>query len=256
MKKLPRKTLPTKPMIRLAIFDLDDTLYDCLKQRVQVAHRHASRAMVRAGVKATVEQVFRARMQAFAKDPHLKYIDAEVGRRFNVKNVEEVSSAAREAYFSNPVGRLTLFPESLKVLRYLHNHGVKNFIVTYGDLETQSAKVSSLKLDCEKSVEKILYADRQRVVTKEQSFQWILQQTGIPVQQALVVGDRPANEIAGGNRLGMHTVRMKGGEFAILQPQSSLEDPDYEITKIQQLLKLPFQFGAPQTTARPARKRS
>src|SRR4051812_24476939 len=29
------------PLIRCVIFDLDDTLYDCFKQRVRVAHRHA-----------------------------------------------------------------------------------------------------------------------------------------------------------------------------------------------------------------------
>ena len=38
---------------RAVVFDLDDTLYDCLGQCVTAAHREAARAMVEAGAKAT-----------------------------------------------------------------------------------------------------------------------------------------------------------------------------------------------------------
>src|SRR5262245_3027155 len=98
------------PIIRCVIFDLDDTLYDCFGQRVRVAHRCAARAMVKAGLKAGVEAVYRARMRAFRCDPILRYIDAEVCRRFNAGDPEAISHAAREAYFNCPVGKLTLFP--------------------------------------------------------------------------------------------------------------------------------------------------
>jgi len=102
-----------QPIIRCVIFDLDDTLYDCLGQRVRVTHRYAAQAMVEAGLKADAEAVYRARIRAFRTDPMLRYIDAEVTRHFGAENPEEISRAAREAYFNCPVGKLTLFPGSI-----------------------------------------------------------------------------------------------------------------------------------------------
>src|SRR3954471_15489424 len=75
-----------RPLISTVIFDLDDTLYDCFRQRVQLAHRHAAQAMVDAGVKASAAEIFKVRMAAFKKDPHLKFIDDAVCRRFKVAN--------------------------------------------------------------------------------------------------------------------------------------------------------------------------
>src|SRR5205085_9664582 len=105
-----------RPLISTVIFDLDDTLYDCFRQRVQLAHRHAAQAMVKAGVKGTTEQVFKVRMAAFKRDPHLHTIDAAVFRHFRVTNPELVGMRARAAYFSTPVGKLALFPASRHVL--------------------------------------------------------------------------------------------------------------------------------------------
>src|SRR5215471_12040997 len=97
-KKSGRNAKNKPPLIRCVIFDLDDTLYDCLRYRVPVAHRAAARAMIKAGLKGTVEAVYRARLRAFRQDPMLRHIDAEVCRRFHVADPGSVSHAAREAY--------------------------------------------------------------------------------------------------------------------------------------------------------------
>src|SRR5712672_4856414 len=156
-----------KPIIRCVIFDLDDTLYDCLGQRVRMTHRYAAQAMVKAGLKADTETAYRARMRAFRQDPMLRHIDAEVSRHFLADNPEEISRIAREAYFNCPVGELSLFPGSLPLLRFLAKRGVRNFIVSFGEPKTQHAKVKALGLHHEPSVEKIYYADRSNVLTKE-----------------------------------------------------------------------------------------
>ena len=142
------------PPVTVAIFDLDDTLYDCLRQRVMAAHRHAAKAMVRAGVKASVDQVFRARMKAFRADPHLRHIDAEICRRFAVADRPRMMHLAREAYFSCPVGKLTLFRGTRRVLRQLQRRGVRQFVVTFGNPRTQRAKVRARQLDRVPSVER------------------------------------------------------------------------------------------------------
>ena len=41
----------------------------------------------------------------------------------------------------------------------------------------------------------------------------------------------------------MHTVRVRGGEFARLKARGSEEQAEFEISKIDAVLKLPFEFG-------------
>lgn len=232
------------PLIRCVIFDLDDTLYDCFRQRVRVSHRHAAEAMVKAGLKAGVEAVYRARMRAFRNDPTLRHIDAEVCRRFAAADPEAISHAAREAYFNCPVGKLTLFPGTLPLLRYLHRRGVRCFVVSFGEPGIQHAKVKALGLENHPLIARILYADRDRLLTKEAAFRHIQRELGLPAEQMLIVGDRPMSEIRAGNELGMHTVRIHRGEFAIQEPQSPEEEPNYVVNNISEVRKLTFRWGS------------
>src|SRR5438270_5804888 len=233
-----------KPVIRCVIFDLDDTLYDCLGQRVHVTHRYAARAMVEAGLKADAEAVYRARVRAFRTDPMLRHIDAEVTRHFGAEDPEEISRIAREAYFNCPVGKLTLFPGSLPLLRFLAKRGIRNFIVSFGVPKTQHAKVKALGLDREASVEKIYFADRSNVLTKEAAFRKIQKRTRLKPEEILVVGDRPMREIRAGKSLGMHTVRLLHGEFKAQMPAGPEEEPGYVVRIISAIRKLPFLWGA------------
>jgi FMN phosphatase YigB (HAD superfamily) len=243
-KRKPKPRRTRRPLIRCVIFDLDDTLYDCLGQRVRECHRHAAEAMVKGGLKAEVEQVYRARMRAFRRDPMLRYIDPEVTRYFGAENHGAVMAAARDAYFNCPVGKLKLFPGSLPLLRRLAARGVKNFIVSFGEPAIQRQKIAALGLDRESSVTEILYADRTNVLTKEAAFRQIQQRLKLPAQQILVVGDRPAREIRAGKELGMHTVRVHRGEFRSQMPSGPEEEPDYVIAGISRISKLPFLWGA------------
>lgn len=237
----PRKT--TKPLIRCAIFDLDDTLYDCLKQRVGQCHRHASEAMVKAGLQAKVNDVYRARMRARRQDPTLRHIDSEVCRRFGAGDHEAISKAARDAYFNCPVGKLKLFPGTMPLLRMLHRNGVKLFVVSFGEPETQKAKVKALGLHDHSVIDRIYYADRDKLITKEAAFQIIQQELDLPAEQMVIVGDRAMSEIRAGNDLGMHTVRIRRGEFASQEPQGPEEEADYEVKSISDIGKLPFNWG-------------
>jgi FMN phosphatase YigB (HAD superfamily) len=238
-----KKQIPPRALIRCVIFDLDDTLYDCFGQRMRLTHRHAAQAMVEAGLNATADAVYRARMRAFRQDPMLRHIDAEVSRHFGAENPEAVSRAAREAYFNCPVGELTLFHGSLPLLRFLAKRGVRNFIVSFGEPKIQHAKVKALGLDREPSIEKIYFADRNNVLTKEAAFRKIQKRTRLTASEMLVVGDRPAREIRAGKELGMHTVRLRHGEFKSQMPTGPEEEPDHVITNISEIRKLPFMWG-------------
>ncbi len=233
----------SRPLISTVIFDLDDTLYDCFKQRVQIAHRHAAAAMVEAGLPASVEQVFKLRMAAYKKDPQLHTIAAEVFKKYPVGNAAQIEMRARAAYFQAPVGKLTLFPSTPRVLRALHQRGVRLFVVTFGDPETQHAKVRALGLDREPAVKKIFYADTGKLMTKEMILRVIQQHEENDPKKILVVGDRCSSEIKAGKALGFHTARLKHGEFVALGPAGPEEEPDHTIHSIGDVLRLPYRFG-------------
>ena len=239
----PRRRLSARPRVTTAVFDLDDTLYDCYGQRVLAAHRHAAQAMVRAGLPATPEHVLRVRMRAFRRDPRISRIDLEICRRFGVEHPEKIIQAARQAFYTLPVGKLKLFPASLRVLRTLHRAGVRIFIVSFGDPFTQHAKVRSLGLDREPSVERIFYADTAHLVTKEGVFRSLLRHVEPDREKILVVGDRPSSEIRAGKSLGMRTARLRHGEFLGLKPAGPEEEADFTLRDIAGVLRLPLRFG-------------
>ncbi len=234
-----------RPLITTVVFDLDDTLYDCFGQRVRAAHLRAAEAMASAGLPASAKAIFQARMRAFANDPQLTRIDEAVAEHFGVPagEREKLVRAARLAFFTLPVGKLTLFPGTLKVLRGLKKSGVRVFVVSFGDPETQRAKVAALGLDREPSIDHVFYADTGNVLTKEAFFRSILRNAERDPKRVLVVGDRPSSEIRAGKALGMHTARLRGGEFVRLKAQGPEEQADFEISKIDAVLQLPFAFG-------------
>jgi FMN phosphatase YigB (HAD superfamily) len=202
--------------------------------------------MASAGLPASVEEILQVRLRAFEDDPQLTRIDERVCDHFGVpaEEREKLARAARHAFFTLPVSKLTLFPGTLPVLRGLKEEGVQIFVVSFGDPETQRAKVAALGLDREPSIDHLFYADTGNVMTKEAFFRSILRNAERDPRRVLVVGDRPSSEIRAGKALGMHTVRVRGGEFARLNAQSPEEKADFEISKIDAVLKLPFQFGS------------
>ena len=235
-----------RPRITTVIFDLDDTLYDCLAQRVHAAHSRAAEALAAAGVPASAEDILTIRMQAFMEDPQLTRIDPRVLDHFGVPVAEreKLVRIARHAFFTLPVEKLALFPGTLPVLRGLKKRGVRIFLVSFGDPGIQHDKVIALGLDREPSIERVFYADTAHLVTKEAIFRTILRQVEREPRRVLVVGDRPSSEIRAGKLLGMHTARVRGGEFSSLKPQGPEEQADFEISQIDAVLNLPFEFGS------------
>jgi FMN phosphatase YigB (HAD superfamily) len=163
-----------------------------------------------------------------------------VWRQFGGGDFDTICGAARDAYFNCPVGTLKLFPGTLPLLSFLHSRGVGVFVVSFGEPQIQRAKVRALGLEGHPAIDKIYYADRDQLLTKEAAFRLIQEESGVPAPEILVVGDRPMREIKAGKELGMHTVRIRHGEFAAQEPQGPEEEPDYEVRNISDVQTLPF----------------
>ncbi len=243
---MPRR----RPLITTVVFDLDDTLYDCYRQRVLAAHRYACRALLGAGLeRATgrtvpLGKLFRLRLRLFRQERNLDTLDRRLCAQVGVRSreAERLARIGKRAYFTYPVGRLRLFPGTLPTLTRLHRAGVRLFILTAGDLPIQRAKVRALGLGRLPFL-KVFYTGLRRGRGKDRYLRRALRAEPNP-RRALVVGDRPDSEIRGARSLGMWTIRRRGGEFAAYKPRHRLERPHFTVRRVSALFHLPFRFGA------------
>jgi len=236
--------------ITTVVFDLDDTLYDCYGQRVLAAHRYACRKLLAAGLsrhvghRLTIASLLRLRIKLFRQERFLNTLDARLCAALGLRGrtARRLAKVGRDAYFGYPVRNLRLFPDALPTLRRLHRCGVRIHIVTAGYLHIQRAKTRILGLDLSPYAEKIFYTGLTRGRGKKGKLRHVLRTERDP-RRVLVVGDRPDSEIRVARELGMWTVRRLGGEFALFKPRTRAERAHFNIRRVSQLFRLPFDFG-------------
>jgi FMN phosphatase YigB (HAD superfamily) len=237
-------------LITTVVFDLDDTLYDCYRQRVLRAHRHASRAMLRGslrralGRRLSLEKLYRLRLRLFRQERNLETLDHRLLAHLGVggRRAGRLARIGHQAYFSFPVGRLRLFPDALPTLERLHRAGGRIFILTAGQLHIQQAKVRVLRLDRLPFIERIFYTGLLGGQGKRKYLRQVLRAEPDP-RRVLVVGDRPDSEIRAARQLGLCTVRRQGGEFAAYKAKQRLERAHFTIRRLSQLFRLGFVFA-------------
>lgn len=242
---MPRKP----PVITAVVFDLDDTLYDCYRQRVLRAHRYACRKMLAAGLAraanrpVSLDSLVQLRLKLFREERNLETLDARLCARLGLESrqIKRYAKIGYRAYFGLPVGRLRLFPDTLPTLRRLHKLGVALFILTAGHLRVQRAKVRVLGLDRLPYLRGIFFTGLLRGRGKLKYLRRVLR-VEPNSRRVLVVGDRPDSEIRAARELGMWAVRRRGGEFAAYQPQHRLERPHFTIDRVSELFRLPLRF--------------
>lgn len=229
------------PPVKAVVFDLDDTLYDCLGQCVAAAHREAARAMVDAGAKATVEEVLEARL-ALSGMPGTDLDDA-VAASFRSVSPVKVAEAGRKAFYERDPGPLAPFPFAADVIRSARERA-RAVLMTTGHPETQRRKIVALGLS--EAFDEIVYDDVGTRGGKEEALRRWLKGSGLAPEEVLVVGDRADSEVAAALRLGMRALRVKGGEFAARPTPAGAMEAD-DVRAVLALLPEPPRPAPPPT---------
>ena len=241
---------PRRPLITTVVFDLDDTLYDCYHQRVLAAHRRACRVLLRGNLRRalskplSLDQLYRLRLRLFREERNLETLDLRLLHHLGLRGrpAARLARLSHRAYFSLPVRRLRLFPDTLPTLRRLDRAGVHIFVLTAGYQHIQRAKARVLGLNRLPYVSGIFYTGLLRGRGKTSYLRRVLR-VEPNRRRILVVGDRPDSEIRAARQLSLWTVRRRGGEFARYEPQNRWERPHFTIRRLGQLFRLPFDFG-------------
>ena len=223
--------------IRGIIFDLDDTLFDCTGQLTQPARSRAAQILASAHPDLSIEIGYQQQIwlaQTHGSSEAIRIL----GAQYNIPS--SIVEQALNAYNPRTVETITPFPDAPSTLATLVQRGYQLALVTSGNPDRQREKVRLLGL-CNYFSEAdntlILHDDRKSS-DKTPSLVQAAKALSFPHAYILCVGDKLTDEIATAKTLGMTTVRMRHGRQKNREPQTPSEQPDIEIDRISQLLRL------------------
>ena len=219
-------------MIKLVIFDLDDTLYN-------------EKNFVFAGFK----EVCKYLSKKYNKNVDTLYIDTinileqyGRGRVFNrlceIHNFNEDIKKLIKIYRETKP-ELRLYEDAKEILSFI-NKKYKTGIITDGMAKVQWNKIRSLNL--EKKIDKIIVTDdygKESWKPSIRPFEIILDYFSIKSQESIYIGDNPNKDFIPCRKLGIHSVRIirEEGDYMKARLDKKYE-ADYNIKSLLQLKEL------------------
>ena len=218
------------------IFDLDDTLY-------------AERDYVRSGFRAVAgwaEQTFGIAQQEVAAEL-CQLADSHPGNTFDqwLSNHQLPFDAATitemVTIYRDHIPLISSFPAVPKLLGQLGKQGYAIGLVSDGFLSVQQAKFAALEIGSH--FQAVVFSDalgRENWKPATAPFEWVLQQLQVEARAAVYVGDNPTKDFIGPRKLGMKSVRLRTNEgvYQHLEAVNELAKPDFEITKLDELVPI------------------
>ncbi len=222
-------------MIKAVIFDLDDTLFDCSGLLVNNARRRASNALIKAGVNATEQELMKEQKELNEKNPTFNVFELIALKYSKENEKEDLVKKALEAYNSDSVEEIFLFSGAKELLKELKQNKIKLILITSGITSRQQKKIDLLNL--RPLMDAVFIHDLETGPEKETFFEEVLERFNLKPEEVVSVGDRIHSEILIANRLGMNSVRLLHGRFSKVKPKNVLEEADYSINSISELLQ-------------------
>ena len=239
-------------MLRLALFDLDDTLFQHARAVWKGIVAHAA-ALGDAYSGEAVE--IQRRWYELEEEHYHRYLAGELdyeGQRraratafaadAGVELSPEEASEWFAAYLEQYVAAWTLHDDALPALDRLDAAGVRIGVITNGDLEFQTRKMDAIALS--ERVEHLI-ASGEVGVTKPDAriFQVACERFGVAPSDALYVGDRLGTDAIGAARAGLRGIwvdRVGGPEHGRELPEDAV---DLSVRRIRSLDELPALLG-------------
>lgn len=239
--------------IRAVIFDFDDTLIDWAGQEIhgaEIGRRHFRKVhayLLAQGFALPEEDLF---FEAFGEllvhlwneakktwagvsfEGALTQYFQTVGLDLAQIDMDEVL----HAYDWQPVPGVRPFPDTIPVLQTLKEHGYKIGLVTNAmqPMWMRDAELRAYEL-IDYLDARITSGDTGYMKPHPQIYERILSLLDVEAQQAMFVGDRPENDIAGANDSGLVSVLISPPH---LNYDLNGVQPDYTINRLNELLPI------------------
>ncbi len=185
-------------MIKAVIFDLDDTLFDCSGLLVSNARKRAAKAMIRFGISLSEKELIAEQKKLNELNPTANVFELLAEKYFPEKKGLIIKEALN-AYNSDQVEEIFLFPGVKELLKKLEEKKIKRILITSGISSRQQKKIELLGL--ENSFDKIFIHDLETGPEKEEFFEEVIKKFNLKPEEIVSVGDRIHSEIRTKNKL-------------------------------------------------------
>jgi len=220
-------------MIKLVIFDLDNTLTDFVRMK-EVSIEAAIQAMIDAGLLVPPDRI-RAEILKIYEDEGIEY--QKVFNKLLVHLIGDVDykilAAGIVGYRRAREAALVLYPHVKMTLVQLLSRGLKLAVIS--DAPRQEAWLRLCYLQLHHMFDMVItYEDTGEYKPSPAPFRMVLDKMGIQPQEALMVGDWPERDIVGAAELGIKTVFARYGDTFGTKESGA----DYEIDDAYALVKI------------------
>lgn len=218
-------------MIKLIIFDLDNTLTDFIGMKDDSIDA-AVKAMIDAGLDFSAERI-RSEIFRIYDEEGIEY--QKVFNKLLVNLVGAVDyrimAAGIVSYRKAREAALVLYPHVNRTLLALIKKGLKLAVIS--DAPRQEAWMRLSYLQLQHLFDTVVaFEDSGEHKPSPVPFRMVLDQLGMKPEEALMVGDWPERDIAGASELGIRTVFARYGDTF----GTKVSGADYDIDDIFQLV--------------------
>jgi len=220
-------------MIKLVIFDLDNTLTDFVRMK-EVSIEAAIQAMIDAGLLVPPDRIREEILKIYGNEG-IEY--QKVFNKLLVNLIGEVDykvlAAGIVGYRRAREAALVLYPHVKMTLIQLLSRGLKLAVIS--DAPRQEAWLRLCYLQLHHMFDMVItYEDTGEYKPSPAPFRMVLDKMGIQASEALMVGDWPERDIVGAAELGIRTVFARYGDTFGTKESGA----DYEIDDAYALVKI------------------
>lgn len=228
--------LKCQSKIKVFIFDLDDTLYDCSGTLVLRGRKKVAKTIAKL-INCSEEEAFQLQLEIEEKYGIRTNIYERIVGLYNLPSA--YAKELLDGFIRVDITNIMLFPDVIDTLIQLKTNGFKLILVSSGDKIIQSEKIDVLGLN-NNYFDEILITDRNNGYTKDICFKEIMQRYNSKPKEAICVGDKIDDELSAGKLLGIITIMFEHGRHfeAYLKEPDKYIKPDYFIKHIKDILKL------------------
>ncbi|MFC1742076.1 HAD-IA family hydrolase [Nanoarchaeota archaeon] len=236
-----------EPMIKLIIFDFDNTLCD-LKSALEYSHKKMSQVLCETygvygptAVKLMWEIDAKYSKKGYHSSPknydrHIWF--GELFRRVGVKATKDDVEKMVRLYWQFTHQVVKPLPGARSVLEKLRQN-YKIAVMTDSDGDRKIKMERLRKTGLLRMFDYVVISDDVGVNKPDKEFySRILKKFNVSADQCVMVGDKPQVDLELGKKMGMTTVWMKYGAWAELHADELFAYVNHEITDLKQLLEV------------------
>ena len=222
--------------IKVIIFDLDDTLYDCSGTLVVRGRRQVSKTIAKL-INCSEEEAYQLQLDMEEKYGVKANIYEKIVSHYHLPGT--YAQELLEEFVHTDISDITVFPDVIDTMIQLKGRGYWMVLVTSGDKEIQRKKIDVLGLN-NRYFDDIVITERNKGQPKKACFQEIMKRYDLQAEEFVCVGDKIDDELTASKSLGMVTVMFEHGRhyIAYLKVQDKYIKPDYFIKHIRNILEL------------------